>query len=183
MPAKSWPRCTTRGARRLDITGAANEDTAASDIVVVATPWDGVLATLAPLAARLDGKVVVSVVNALARQGREMYALVPPRGSMAGAIQAALPGAAVAAAGHHLPASDLEDLGKTLLADVLVCSDHADATAAAMALFASIEGLRPLDAGSLAQAGPIEAFTAVLVTLNIRYKAHSTLGLTGLGHV
>jgi NADPH-dependent F420 reductase len=168
---------------RVDITGAANEDTVASDIVVVATPWDGVLATLAPLAARLDGKVVVSVVNALAKQGREMYALVPPRGSMAGSIQAALPGAAVAAAGHHLPASDLEDLDKTLLADVLVCSDHADATAAAMALFASIEGLRPLDAGSLAQAGPIEAFTAVLVTLNIRYKAHSTLGLTGLGHV
>ena len=50
-------------------------------------------------------------------------------------------------------------------------------------LGASIDGLRPLDAGSLAQAAPIEAFTAVLVTLNIRYKAHSTLGLTGLDHV
>jgi len=168
---------------QIAITGAANEATAACDIVVVATPWDGVLSTVAPLAARLDGKVVVSVVNALAKQGREMHALMPPRGSMAGAIQAALPGASVAAAGHHLPASDLEDLDKTLLADVLVCSDHADATAAAMALVASIDGLRPLDAGSLAQAAPIEAFTAVLVTLNIRYKAHSTLGLTGLGHV
>ena len=54
---------------------------------------------------------------------------------------------------------------------------------AAMALIASIEGLRPLDAGSLAQAAAIEAFTAVLVTVNIRYKAHSSLGLTGLGHV
>ena len=52
-----------------------------------------------------------------------------------------------------------------------------------MALLGSIEGLRPLDAGSLAQAAAIEAFTAVLVTLNIRYKAHSSLGLTGLGHV
>jgi predicted dinucleotide-binding enzyme len=40
--------------------------------------------------------------------------------------------------------------------------------------------LRPLDAGSLASAAPIEAFTAVLVTLNIRYKGHSSLGLTGL---
>jgi predicted dinucleotide-binding enzyme len=40
--------------------------------------------------------------------------------------------------------------------------------------------VRPLDAGGLAQAATIEAFTAVLVGLNIRYKAHSTLGLAGL---
>jgi hypothetical protein len=52
-----------------------------------------------------------------------------------------------------------------------------------MALVGSIDGLRPLDAGSLAQAAAIEAFTAVLVALNIRYKAHSSLGLTGLEHV
>ena len=48
-------------------------------------------------------------------------------------------------------------------ADVLVCSDHAEATAAAIRLFDSIEGLRGVDAGGLASAAPIEAFTAVLV--------------------
>ncbi|HEY5025414.1 MAG TPA: NADPH-dependent F420 reductase [Acidimicrobiales bacterium] len=173
---EAWPR-------RLTIVGAANEAAAACDVVVVATPWDAVLSTVTPLAAGLEGKVVVSVANALVKQGREMHALVPPRGSMAGAVQAALPGVRVAAAGHHLPASELEDLESTLGADVLVCSDHPDATATAMALVASIDGLRPLDAGSLAQAAAIEAFTAVLVTLNIRYKAHSSLGLTGLDHV
>ncbi len=172
----AWPR-------QLAISGAANEDAAARDIVVVATPWDAVVPTVRGLAARLEGKVVVSVANALVKQGREMHALVPPRGSMAGAIQAELPAALVAAAGHHLPASALEDLDQALGADVLVCSDHPDATAATMALIASIAGLRPLDAGSLAQAAAIEAFTAVLVTVNIRYKAHSSLGLTGLGHV
>jgi predicted dinucleotide-binding enzyme len=46
-----------------------------------------------------------------------------------------------------------------------------------------VQGLRPLEAGSLAQASAVEAFTAVLVTINIRYKAHSSLGLTGLEHV
>ncbi len=102
---------------------------------------------------------------------------------MAAAVQAALPASLVAAAGHHLPASDLEDLDKTLGADVLVCSDHPEATRSTMALFASVAGLRPLDAGSLAQAAAIEAFTAVLVTLNIRYKAHSSMGLTGLDHL
>jgi hypothetical protein len=89
----------------------------------------------------------------------------------------------VVAAGHHLPARDLEDLDRVLRSDVLVCSDHPEATESAMALVASIDGLRPLDAGSLAQAAAIEAFTAVLVSVNIRYKAHSSLGLTGLEHV
>jgi NADPH-dependent F420 reductase len=170
---ETWPR-------RLDIVGSANEDAALRSIVVVATPWEATIPTVRSLAPRLEGKVVVSVVNALVKQGREMHALIPPRGSMAGAVQAALPGAWVAAAGHHLPASDLEDLDVSLGADVLVCSDHPEATAATVALFASIEGLRPLEAGSLAQAAAIEAFTAVLVTVNIRYKAHSSIRLTGL---
>jgi len=172
----AWPR-------QLAVMGAANEVAAARDIVVVATPWDAVVPTVRGLRAQLEGKVVVSVANALVKQGREMHALVPPRGSMAGAIQAELPTALVAAAGHHLPASALEDLDQVLGSDVLVCSDHPDAKEAAMALMASIDGLRPLDAGSLAQAAAIEAFTAVLITVNIRYKAHSSLGLTGLGHV
>ena len=102
---------------------------------------------------------------------------------MAAALQAAVPGALVVAAGHHLPASELEDLDRSLNADVLVCSDHAAAKEAAIELFTSIDGLRPLDAGSLASASAIEAFTAVLVTLNIRYKAHSSLRLTGLEHL
>jgi NADPH-dependent F420 reductase len=172
---EKWPR-------RLAIKGAGNEDAAARPVVVVATPWDAVVPTVRPLAPALEGKVVVSVANALVKQGREMHALVPPRGSVAAALQAALPASWVAAGGHHLPASELEDLEATLGADVLVCSDHREATDAAIDLFASIEGLRPLDAGSLAQASAIEAFTAVLVTLNIRYKAHSSLRLTGLEH-
>jgi len=172
-----------RWPRRLAISGAANELAAEREIVVAATPWDALIPTVRSLSSRLDGKVVVSVANALVKQGREMLALTPPRGSMAGAVQAELSGAWVAAAGHHLPASDLEDLDTTLGADVLVCSDHLEATKATMALIASIEGLRPLDAGSLAQAAAIEAFTAVLVTVNIRHKAHSSLRLTGLEHV
>ena len=172
-----------RWPRPLAIDGAANEDAAAGEVVVVATPWDALIPTLGPLAPQLDGKVVISVANALVKQGREMHALVPPRGSMAAAVQAAVPSALVVAAGHHLPASDLEDLDKTLGADVLVCSDHPEATRSAMGLLASVVGLRPLDAGSLAQAAAIEAFTAVLVTVNIRYKAHSSLRLTGLDHL
>ena len=146
----------------------------------MATPWEGVGVTLKPLAPALEGKVVVSMVNALVKDGREMLALIPPRGSMAAAVQAALPGSAVSAAFHHLPASEMEDLDGGLAADVLVCSDDSGATQATMDLVDAIEGLRALDAGSLAQASAIEAFTAVCITLNIRYKAHSTLRLGGI---
>ena len=58
----------------------------------MATPWDSAVATVRSLREPLAGKVVVSMANALVKEGREMLALVPPRGSVAAAVQAALPG-------------------------------------------------------------------------------------------
>ncbi len=75
----------------------------------------------------------------------------------------------------------METLSTRIRADVLVCSDHAEASAATVALVDCIEGLRGVDAGSLAQAAPIEAFTAVLITVNIRHKVHVSVELPGLG--
>jgi 8-hydroxy-5-deazaflavin:NADPH oxidoreductase len=170
----AWPD------RDLAVHGAENEAVTGADLVVVATPWDSAPATVRPLAEALSGKVVVSMANALVKDGREMLALVPPRGSVAAAIQQALPGSLVAASFHHLPAKEMSDLRSGLEADVLVCSDHPEATAATMSLIGVIDGLRPLDAGSLNQAAAIEAFTAVFVTLNIRHRAHSTLRLAGI---
>jgi hypothetical protein len=162
------------------LEGTDNAGAAAAELIVVATPWDSAVATIRALREPLAGKVVVSMVNALVKEGREMLALIPPRGSMAGAVQAALPASLVAAAFHHLPASEMENLESGLEADVLVCSDHPEATAATVAMIEQMRGLRPLDAGSLNQASAIEAFTAVCITLNIRHKAHTTLRLAGI---
>lgn len=166
--------------RHLEIAGADNPGAAGAEVVVVATPWDGAVATVTPLREILAGKVVISMANALVKEGREMLALIPPRGSVAAAVQAALPDSLVSAAFHHLPAAEMEDLDSGLEADVLVCSDHRHATDVTTALVESMAGLRPLDAGSLNQAAAIEAFTAVCITLNIRYKAHSTLRMLGM---
>ena len=162
------------------LEGTDNAGAAGGELIVVATPWDSAVATVRALRDPLAGKVVVSMVNALAKEGREMLALIPPRGSMAGAVQAALPASLVSAAFHHLPASEMENLESGLEADVLVCSDHPEATAATVGMIERMRGLRPLDAGSLNQASAIEAFTAVCITLNIRHKAHSTLRLAGI---
>jgi NADPH-dependent F420 reductase len=169
-----WPE------RTLEISGAENGDAATAEVVVVATPWDSAVVTVRSLREPLAGKVVVSMANALIKEGREMLALVPSRGSMAAAIQAALPHSLVVAAFHHLPASEMEDLESGLEADVLVCSDHPEATAVTVGLVERMRGLRPLDAGSLSQAAAIEAFTGVCITLNIRHKVHSTLRIAGI---
>ena len=163
-----------------ELRGVANDEAATAALVVLATPWDSAATTAAGLADALTGKVLVSMANALMRQGREMLPLVPARGSVAALVQAAVPRSRVSAAFHHLPAGEMSDLDSGLIADVLVCSDDADATAETMSLVERIEGLRPLDAGSLAQAAGIEAFTAVCVTLNMRHRAHSTLKMAGI---
>jgi NADPH-dependent F420 reductase len=163
------------------VEGAPNDVAAAAELVVVATPWDSAVATVTALAAELEGKVVVSMANALVRQGREFLALVPPRGSVAASIQAALPRSLVSASFHHLPASEMENLDTPVVADVLVCSDHPEASSATVALVDRIDGLRGIDAGRLDQAAPIEAFTAVLITINIRHKVHAAVQLVGYG--
>lgn len=169
----AWPD------RALAVTGASNEDCAAADLVVMATPWDGAVATVTPLAGALAGKVVVSMANALIKEGREFLALIPPRGSVAATLQAVLPKSLVSASFHHLPASEMEKLDVAIAADVLVCSDHPEASEATVSLVDRIEGLRGIDAGSLSQAAAIEAFTAVLITVNIRHKVHAAVQLAG----
>jgi NADPH-dependent F420 reductase len=170
---EAWPH------HNLAVTGASNEDCAACDLVVMATPWEGAVATVRPLAEILAGKVVVSMANALIKEGREFLALMPPRGSVAATLQAVLPRSLVSASFHHLPASEMEKLDTPVTADVLVCSDHPEAARATVALVDRIEGLRGIDAGSLSQAAAIEAFTAVLITVNIRHKVHAAVQLTG----
>ncbi|MGH9285731.1 MAG: NAD(P)-binding domain-containing protein, partial [Acidimicrobiales bacterium] len=169
-----WP------GRALALDGATNDRAAAADLVVVATPWDAAAATASLVGPHLAGKLVVSMANAVARVGDGFEPLVTARGSVAAQVQAAVPEALVAAALHHLPARQLAALDTPLDADVLVCSDHPAATKAAIELVAMVPGLRAFDAGTLANAAPVEAFTAVLLQLNLRYRTHTTLRVTGL---
>ena len=166
--------------RGLPIGSGDNETAAGCDLIVLATPWDAAAATVQSVEDHLDGKVVVSMCNALARVAHEFQPLVPPRGSVAASIQAAIPRAKVAAALHHVPAKELSEIDHYVDSDVLICSDHPDATEATAAVVSQIPDLRPLDAGELSNAAPIEAFAAVLLQLNGRYKTRVALRFTGL---
>ena len=166
--------------RQLSLSGDANEVAAAAEIVVLATPWEGAVATALELAPILSGRVVVSMVNALARVGKEFQAIVPARGSIAASVQAVLPEVKVSAAFQHLPARELGDLDHVLECDVLICADHPDAAKATAELVELVPGLRAVRAGSLASANAVEALTAVLLNVNIAYKTHVALKLPGL---
>jgi NADPH-dependent F420 reductase len=128
----------------------------------------------------LKGKVVVSMANALVRVGHEFQPLVPPRGSVAAHVQAAVPGCRIVAAFHHLPAKELGHLGSPIDSDVLICGDDRAAVREVSDIVARIPGCRPLDAGELSNATAIEAFTAVLLQLNVRYKTRVAPKLTGI---
>jgi 8-hydroxy-5-deazaflavin:NADPH oxidoreductase len=169
-----WP------ALPLSLTGGTNLDAASCDIVVLATPWDGAVATALELAPTLEGKVLVSMVNALTRIGREFQALVPVRGSIAATVQAVLPKTEVTAAFQHLPARELGAVDRELVSDVLICADTSEGGRRTVELVETMPGLRGVQAGSLASANAVEALTAVLLNVNIKYKSHVALRLEGL---
>jgi NADPH-dependent F420 reductase len=170
----AWPD------RNLPLAPATNEEAAAADLVIVATPWNAAATTAASVARHLSGKVVVSMANALGRVDGELQALDLPERSVAAGVQAAVPDALVAAAFHHLPARSLARIDRPVEGDVLICSNHEAAVSATAELAAKIPDLRPLHAGSLSAAAPVEAFTAVLLGLNARYRVRAALRLTGL---
>ena len=63
---------------------------------------------------------------------------------------------------------------------MLICPDHRRATDATTELVRKIPNMRPLDAGELSLATPIESFTAVLLQLNVRYRTRVAVKFTGI---
>jgi 8-hydroxy-5-deazaflavin:NADPH oxidoreductase len=169
------------GDRVKTLEPGSNAHAADSDVVVVATVWDGAASTAHYLADKLDGKIVVSMANGLEKRDNEFRAVLPEAGSIAEEVQAAAPGARVVAALQHVPARALGDLDHELRSDVLVAGDDDEARTTVLDLVDEIPGLRAFDAGSLENARGIEAVAAPLLTINLRHKGEATLRIDGAG--
>jgi len=172
------------GSRVDTLTPGSNADAAAGgELVVLAVPWDGAVDTARAHAGDLTGKVVVAMANGLTREGNEFRAVIPDEGSVAVAVQQAVPEARVVAAFQHVPAAAFEDLDHAMESDVIACGDDDAARDTVVRLIASIPNLRAFDGGSLANALGIEAFAAVLLSINLRHRGKGTLRLLGVeGH-
>lgn len=172
------------GARVETLVPGANADAAAArDLVIIATSWEGVIDTAREHADALDGKPVVTIANGLEKVDSEFRALLPDEGSLAEAVQAAAPGARVVAAFQHVPAAAFANIDQPLESDVVVCGDDDVARHLVLDLVAAMPNLRAFDGGSLANALGIEAFAALLLSINLRHKGKGTLRLLGVdGH-
>jgi 8-hydroxy-5-deazaflavin:NADPH oxidoreductase len=168
------------GDRLAGLEPGSNADAATAEVVVVGTQWEAAVPTATEHADALSGKVVVAMANGLVKHGREFHPVLPDEGSLAQALQAAAPDARVAAAFHLVPAAVLGDLDHAIDSDVIVCADDDDARATVLDLVMQIPNLRGFDGGSLANAVGLEAFAAVLLTINLRHKGKASLRLVGV---
>ena len=169
-----------RGPSAPGLVGGRHAGRPAADVVVIATPWEAAVPTVRPLAdAAAPARSSCRWSTPSCKQGREIQALDPAARLDGRRLQAALPSP------RWSPRSitcrrRLENLDAPLDADVLVCAD--DPEAAEATIDAGRGGSRGCGRSMPAASprrGAIEAFTAVLVTVNIRYQAHSTLTAGG----
>jgi 8-hydroxy-5-deazaflavin:NADPH oxidoreductase len=166
------------GAR---VRGMSNVDAVTeAEVVVLTVPADGLPNTLPDIRAVCRGKVVISTVVPLTFGGGRLFS-PPPEGSAAEQAQQLLgPDARVVAGFHHIAAHELQAGEHEIECDLLFCGGDAEAKRLVTELGKSM-GLRPLDVGPLTNAGPLEAITAVLATINRRYKLkNSGIKITGL---
>ena len=167
-------------AKGATIAGMSNREAAqAGAVVVLALPAAGLAATLPDVKEACRGKIVVSTVVPLTFGGPRLH--TPPAAGSAAEEARALLGseAKVVAAFHHIAAHELASEHR-IDCDLLICGDDAAAKTTVAELGQSM-GLRVLDVGPLTNAGPIEGITAVLATINRRYKIkNSGIKITGL---
>jgi len=163
--------------RGLDNAGCAAE----ADVVLVAVPWEGHGELLTALRDELVGKIVIDCVNPLGFDKQGPFALPVEEGSAAQQAEKLLPESRVTAAFHHVSAVHLADLSIAELdTDVLVLGDDREATDEVRSLADAIPGMRGVYGGRLRNAHQVEAFTANLIAVNRRYKAHAGLRITDI---
>ena len=163
------------------VRGMSNAEAAGTaDVVVLTVPASGLRSTLPEIREACRGKVVISTVVPLTFGGGRLFT-PPAQGSSAEEAQEILgPDARVVGAFHHIAAHELEAGDHPFDCDLLLCGGDAGAKVLVTELGASM-GLRAVDVGGLTNAGPLEGITAVLATINRRYKLkNSGIKITGL---
>jgi NADPH-dependent F420 reductase len=159
----------------------------AADTVILSVPFRNQSETLANLREALTpGQLLIdaTVPLAAAVSGKATRMLGVWQGSAAQqAAEMAPAGVRVVSALHTVSAASLADLAHPLDQDVLLCGDaRADKRDAAL-LIERIPGLRCVDCGKLEMARITESLTALLISVNSRYKAHAGIRLAGLPDV
>jgi NADPH-dependent F420 reductase len=167
--------------RDLPIHGVPNAEAAErGEIVYLMFPWEGQAASLPPLAGVIGDKVAVSVISPLAFDAAGPFVPPVPDGSAAQEAARLLPAARLVSAFHDVAAAKLKTVDKPVDTDVLVCGDDPQAKAVVIGHADAIEGMRGVDAGALRLSAQLEGLTAVLVSVNQRYRVRGGVRVSGL---
>ena len=183
--AKETARRLSELAPDAEIEGLPNEQAANQGPVVFLTvPFRAQSENLNNLREALEpGQLLVdcTVPLAAAVGGKATRSLGVWQGSAAEQAQEMVPdGVTVVAALHTVSAPTLADLAAEIAEDVLLCGDRKADKARVARLIEAIPGLRCVNAGSLEMARIVEQLTPLLISINVRYKAHAGLKVTGL---
>ena len=168
------------------MSGLSNENAVSqSDIVVVTVPFAALIDTLKTVKPNLrPGQILVNVSVPLetAVGGRATRTIQTWAGSAAELATMVVPKTVnVVTAFNNVSAELLKDPGKQVECDVLVCSDDDNAKRVVLDLVKGIGGARGFDGGALENSRTVEQLTALLVSLNIRYKVKSAgFRITGI---
>jgi NADPH-dependent F420 reductase len=163
------------------VSGADNAAAAAgAEVVVLAVPFDGHDELVAGLADALAEKIVISCVNPLGFDRQGPYGLDLQRSAAESAAEL-VPTARVVGAFHHVSAVNLwGDADYLDHEDVLVCGDDADAKDVVIELARAVTSRPGVDAGRLRLARQLEPLTAVLISINKRYRTRSGIAVSGV---
>ncbi|MGD1050393.1 MAG: NADPH-dependent F420 reductase [Solirubrobacteraceae bacterium] len=160
------------------------EAAAANELVILSVPFRSHHETVAHIAQTLlPGALLIDapVPLAAAVGGKPTRMLGVWQGSAAEQAQELVGGGvSVVAALHTVSAAALADHRSPLEEDVLLAGDRRADKARVAALLDRVEGLRCVDAGRLEMARITESLTALLISVNIRHKAHAGIRVTGL---
>ena len=155
-------------AESLGATAATSAATAvdAADIVVLAVPYGAIDDVAAEIVDAARGKVVIDATNPLKADYSGLATEAGPSG--AERIATRLPGARIVKAFNTIFASIQADpAGQAQTVDGLLAGDDAAAKATVAELLRSM-GLRPVDAGPLAEARALEAIAWLNISLQLR---------------
>lgn len=168
-----------KAAAQVGARGATNEDAVRDvELVVLAVKAEAALPTAEQLAGAIAATPVLSVASELRVTKQGVFPSDDDR-SIAERTKERVR-SPVAAGLHSLAASNLGG-DEPPEQDALVCGDDATAKELALELAGKVVSGRALDAGPLASARALEGLTAVIVSLNRRYRAHAGVRITGVG--
>ena len=167
-----------------EVEGLQNAEAAArGPIVFLTVPFRAQSETLTNVKDALaEGQLLVdcTVPTAAAVSGKASRTIGVWQGSAAQQAEEMVPdGVTVISALHTLSAKRLAE-GGPLDEDILICGDRKVDKARVARLIEQIEGLRTVNAGALEMARIVETLSAMLISINVRYKAAAGIRITNL---